>query len=64
VVVSPPRPTTACPEPEILAAYADNALEMHEREPAEAHLVQCARCRSLVALVATVPAESDAAYLA
>lgn len=66
VVISPPRPVMVCPEPELLAAYADSALELDERHETEEHLVLCARCRALVALVAgsSPGGDSDAAYVA
>jgi hypothetical protein len=41
-----------CPEPEVLAAYYDRALEPEEAARAEAHFSDCASCRSqLAALV-------------
>jgi hypothetical protein len=41
-----------CPEPEVLAAYYDRALEPEEAARAEAHFSDCAACRAqLAALV-------------
>jgi Putative zinc-finger len=41
-----------CPEPEVLAAYYDHALEPAEAARAEAHFSDCASCRAqLAALV-------------
>ena len=41
-----------CPEPEVLAAYYDRALEPEEAARAEAHFSDCASCRAqLAALV-------------
>jgi hypothetical protein len=48
-----------CPEPEVLAAYYDRALEPAEAARAEAHFSDCAPCRAqLAALVRSdVPAQ-------
>jgi hypothetical protein len=39
-----------CPSLEILAAFVGHALSPGERETLEVHLVECARCRALIAL--------------
>lgn len=39
----------ACPAPEILAAFLDGTVASVEREGLEAHLVECAECRFVVA---------------
>jgi hypothetical protein len=38
-----------CPDPEILAAYADRALDANETSRYELHFSQCARCREQLA---------------
>ena len=47
----------ACPDPEILAAYADRALDADETARYEMHFSQCARCRDQLAAMnlAAVP---------
>lgn len=42
--------TVECPEPGILAAYADNNLTLDEQVFLEAHLAWCVECRKTVAL--------------
>jgi hypothetical protein len=43
-----------CPEPDILAAYADDGLSGEEQDTLEAHLATCASCRRMLAVL--VPA--------
>jgi anti-sigma factor RsiW len=38
-----------CPSDETLAAYLDGALTEEEREKIEEHLVDCTKCRRVVA---------------
>lgn len=47
-----------CPDPEILAAYSERALDADETSHYELHFSQCARCREQLAALgrATVPA--------
>jgi Photosynthesis system II assembly factor YCF48 len=50
-----------CLDAETLAAWADAALDGREREDAEAHAANCARCQTLLAaMVRTLPAPGDA----
>ncbi len=45
-----------CLDPETLAAWAEGALSGSERSFAEAHAARCARCQSMLAVMArTVP---------
>jgi hypothetical protein len=48
-----------CPDPDILAAYADDELSGEERDTLDAHLATCASCRRTVALM--VPADEPRA---
>jgi hypothetical protein len=52
----------ACPDPEILAAYADRALDADETAHYEFHFSQCAHCREQLAVMvrASAPAEPPA----
>jgi hypothetical protein len=43
---------TPCPDEGVVAAYADGVLSGPDRAAIEVHLVDCARCRSLVGLLA------------
>ncbi|MBL8142639.1 MAG: zf-HC2 domain-containing protein, partial [Acidobacteria bacterium] len=48
--------TPACPDAEVLAAWADGGLDALAREAAEAHVADCGRCQAVVAmLVASEP---------
>jgi hypothetical protein len=56
-----------CPDPDILAAYADRALDADETAHYELHFSQCAHCRAQLALMsraaasaATLPGNSRA----
>jgi hypothetical protein len=52
----------ACLDPETLAAWADGTLTGAEREAAETHAADCARCLAMVAAMATTaPPPSEAA---
>jgi Photosynthesis system II assembly factor YCF48 len=49
-------PPTACLDAETAAAFADDTLAAHERSSIEAHVADCARCQSLLAvLISTMP---------
>ncbi len=45
-----------CPDPEILAAYADRALDADETAHYELHFSQCARCREQLAAMSRAAA--------
>jgi len=47
-----PGPTTACIEAETLAAWADGALTVRERESVEAHVSSCGNCQAFAAAFA------------
>ena len=48
-----------CPEPELIAAYADGTLPDDERSSWEGHFAGCARCQAhLAALARTAPVEA------
>ena len=48
-----------CPEPELIAAYADGTLRDDERSSWEGHFAGCARCQAhLAALARTAPVEA------
>ena len=47
-----PRGAEACPAAEIIAAYADQALELDESEQWEGHFAGCARCRKILRVLA------------
>jgi tetratricopeptide (TPR) repeat protein len=49
-----------CPEPEVLAAYADRGLSLSERARVEIHLASCPQCIALVAGAARTVAELSA----
>jgi hypothetical protein len=49
----PAASSTACLDAETVAAWADDALPRGEREAAEAHAADCARCQTLLAAMAT-----------
>ena len=54
-----------CGDPELLAAYAENALDAAARDEFQAHLAMCNACReSVVALVRIAPREAAAAVAA
>lgn len=57
-----PQPGGPHPEAEALSAFAEQALDMREREQVLAHLAACPRCRQIVALAqqAAEPAASAA----
>jgi hypothetical protein len=54
--------TSACPDAEILAAFAEQALSPAETSQCENHVAACSRCRGIVALLAmsdeAIPADS------
>jgi anti-sigma factor RsiW len=55
-------PQPECPSEETLAAFVDGGLTAEERRSVEEHLEDCAKCRTLVALVLRnreKPPESD-----
>lgn len=39
-----------CPDPEFLAVYIDGQLSLGERTLVEEHLLDCRRCRHIVAI--------------
>jgi hypothetical protein len=43
---------SACPDPELLAAYADHSLTADETRECEAHFAACPKCQKLIALLA------------
>lgn len=45
--------TPACPDAEVLAAWADGGLDALARETAEGHVAGCARCQAVVAMLVT-----------
>jgi hypothetical protein len=47
-----PRGADACPDAEIIAAYAEQALQPHESEQWEGHFAACARCRKILRVLA------------
>src|SRR5687767_13359437 len=49
--------TDGCPEPEVLAAYADQGLSLTERTRVDAHLASCPQCIAVLAGVARTAAE-------
>ena len=49
----PAASSPACLDAETVAAWADDALRPDEREAAEAHAADCARCQMLLAAMAT-----------
>jgi CHAT domain-containing protein len=49
--------TAGCPEPEVLAAYADQGLSLTERTRVDAHLASCPQCIAVLAGVARTAAE-------
>lgn len=54
------RPSSACFEPDELAAWADGSLSSSDVTRLEAHAAACARCRALmVAMVQTAPAADE-----
>ena len=55
-------PGDACLDAEVLAAWADDALEARERARVETHAADCERCQALLAaMVRTLPPPSAAA---
>jgi hypothetical protein len=50
-------PDAGCPEPSVLAAFADGLLEPAERSALEAHAASCARCSAELALIAATALE-------
>src|SRR5918993_1283452 len=46
-----PVRTTPCPDPEVLAAWADNALDPVTRENGEEHLAGCEHCQAVMAAI-------------
>ena len=52
----PAPPSHECLDAETVAAWADDALSRDERQAAEAHAADCARCQALLAaMAATMP---------
>lgn len=52
----PAAPSHECLDAETVAAWADDALARDERQAAEAHAADCARCQALLAaMAATMP---------
>jgi hypothetical protein len=52
----PAAPSQECLDAETVAAWADDALGRDERQAAEAHAADCARCQTLLAaMAATMP---------
>ena len=52
----PAAPSQECLDAETVAAWADDALGRDERQAAEAHAADCARCQAvLAAMAATMP---------
>jgi|SRR5580658_1347990 hypothetical protein len=49
-----------CPEPEILAAYFDHALDAEETAPYDLHFSRCSVCREQLAAMARAGGVSDA----
>lgn len=49
-----------CPEPEVLAAYADRGLSLAERARVDAHLASCPQCIAMLAGVARTVEELSA----
>jgi hypothetical protein len=47
-----PHGAGACPDPEIIAAYAEQALGSAESEQWEGHFAACARCRKILRVLA------------
>jgi putative zinc finger protein len=48
------RPAAAdalCPDPETIAAWADDGLDARDRAAVEAHAAACARCQAMLAMV-------------
>src|SRR4026209_376215 len=48
----PAAPSHECLDAETMAAWADDALARDERQAAEAHAADCARCQALLAAMA------------
>lgn len=48
---------SACPDAEVLAAYAENGLSAHETSRWESHIADCGRCQKVIAAI-LVSAES------
>ena len=55
---------SACPDAEVIAAYADRSLNAAEVEKWEAHFAACTQCRHVLALLATSTGDSIASGLA
>ncbi len=51
---------SACPDPELLAAYADHSLTADETHECEAHFAACPKCQKLLALLAVSASETPA----
>src|SRR5262245_59021676 len=57
-------PQGPCLDAETLAAWADGALNAHDRSDVEAHAAHCARCQSLLAvMVRTAPVSPERSLL-
>jgi hypothetical protein len=55
-------PAGSCLDAELLAAWADGALDARERTEAELHAADCARCQAvLAAMITTMPAPAETA---
>jgi hypothetical protein len=51
-----PGAAVACPDPEIVAAYAEQSLHPDELEQWESHFAKCARCRKILRVLAAAAA--------
>ena len=49
---SAPVEAEACPPAELLAAYAESALDAHETAQWESHFAMCSRCRTVLSVLA------------
>src|SRR6202044_4061113 len=58
------RPGEDCPEPEILAAYFDHALDAQETARYDLHFSRCSHCREQLAAMARAGGVGDAAAAA
>ena len=54
-----PVDSVSCPDPMVVAAWADGTLEAEDHERLETHLAGCAACRQAVALLRLESGEGD-----